>query len=144
MPGLDPLYYNANYRLLFQHKLLWWRSVANQFVGPYIAMLTLRVLLLHLWLSGPNFADLRVPDTLNVLLAVVNKVMWTLVFRDAHRFLRFHRPSNGYRWAVYVISAANTIPIFILHIQITILTSKTKILSPLRSVNLVLLLLFLC
>ena len=100
-------------------------------------------LLSDLVLLGPNFAELKVLDTLIVLLAVVTKVIWILVFHNPHRFLHFHRPSNGYRWAVYVISAANTIPTFILHIRIPILSFKTGSRSKL-GFTLVKLLLFLC
>ena len=142
MSGLDPLYYSDSFRLLFQHKLRLWRHVVESVIVGYIIMAAMH-LLLDLLFLGPNFADLKVLETLIVLLAVVTTVIWILVFRDPHRFLHFHRPSNGYRWAVYVISAANTIPTFILHIQIIILTSKTKSRFNL-GITLVMLLLFLC
>jgi hypothetical protein len=78
---------------------------------------------------GPNFAYLKVLDALVILLAVASMVSWFFVFRDPHKFLHFHRPSKGYRWAVYIISAANTIPSFILHIQIVFLSSKAKLIK---------------
>jgi hypothetical protein len=49
---------------------------------------------------GPNFAYLKVLDTLVVLLAVASRVIWFFVFRDLHKFVHFHRPSEGYRWAI--------------------------------------------
>jgi hypothetical protein len=129
MSGLDPLYYNDHFRFLFQNRLRRWRTLFRPFAGLHfgIVIAHLRHDQVHL---GPNFAHLKVLDTLVVLLAVANMVIWFFVFRDPHKFLHFHRPNKGYRWAVYIISAATTIPSLILHIIIIFLVSKTNLTKP--------------
>jgi hypothetical protein len=125
MSSLDPLYYNDHTRLLFRHKLQWWWTFLRSFAGVHFASVAGH--LVYDWRSrGPNFAHLKVLDTLVALLAVASRVTWRLLFRDPHKLLHFHRPSKGYRWAVYIASAATTIPSLILHIQIIFVSSKIK------------------
>jgi hypothetical protein len=129
MSGLDPLYYNDNFRLFFQHKLWWWfiflRSLTFGYCGAAAP------LLFRQRKSGPDSAHLKVLDRWLALLAVASFVIWWLVFRDIHKFLGFHLPSKRYRCAIYITSAATIIPSFFLHIQIAFLTSKTT--SPVDS-----------
>lgn len=78
------------------------------------------------WASlGPEFAHLKALDTLIALLAVASRVTWVFLFRDPYRFLYFHRPSRGYRFAVNIISAATIAPSLILHISVVFISSKT-------------------
>lgn len=128
MSGLDPLYYNGYFRLLFQHKLQWWRSLLGLLAGVHFVIVGGH--LLYDWRL--NFADLKVLDTLVLdtlvlLLAVASRVTWPLLFRDPHKFLHFHRPSKGYRWAVCIVSAATTIPSLILHIATIFANFKIEV-----------------
>jgi hypothetical protein len=125
MPSLDPLYYNDHFRLLFQHKLQWWRLLLGASVNVHFGAVAGH-LVYALMSSGPNFARLKVLDTLVVLLAVASRFTWRLLFRDPNKFLHFHRPSKGYCWVVYIVSAATTIPSLILHIPIIFLSSKAE------------------
>jgi hypothetical protein len=119
------LYYNDSFRLLFHHKLGWWLAwLRGMSFGHCFAALTR--LYRDQKKSGPSFAYVKALDRWLVLLAFADWVSWWFVFRDTHRFLRFHRPTKGYRWAVYIISATTTIPSFILHIQIISLNNKIK------------------
>lgn len=83
--GLDPLYYNDKFKLLFQHKL-WW-----PFAGLHLAIVIVHLLYDQLTLSP------KILDTLVVLLAVANIVIWFFIFRDPYKLFHFHRPSKGYR-----------------------------------------------
>jgi hypothetical protein len=125
MSSLDPLYYNDHFRLNFQHKLQWWRAFLTAFVGVHFGAVAGH-LVYALMNSGPNFAHLKVLDTLVALLDVASRVTWRLLFRDPNKFLHFRRPSKGYRWAVYIVSAATTIPSLILHIPIIFVSFKAE------------------
>ena len=126
MPGLDPLYYDYGVRLFFQHSLRWWHYWLMGFdQGQIISVVTL----LHRDLRdlGPNFAYLKVLDTLALLLSVARHVIWVFVFRDPNKVPSLSSSQRGYyRRAVCVISAANVIPNFILHILITFLGFEAR------------------
>jgi hypothetical protein len=130
MSGLDALYYSDSIRLLFQHRLRWWH---NWLMGLSNGVIVAEVVHLYHDLRnlGPNFVYLKVLDTLVVLLDVASRVIWFFVFRDPNKVLHFHRPSNGYRRVVCIISAANIIPNFILHIQIIFLKTRIGLGGPL-------------
>jgi hypothetical protein len=129
MPSLDPLYYNHHFRLLFQHKLQWRRSFLGPFAGIHFGIVASR--LFYDWVSlGPEFAYLKVLDTLVVLLSLASRVTWPFLFRDPHQFLHFHRPSRGYRSAVNIISVFTTVPSLILHLSVIFISLKTKAVRP--------------
>lgn len=123
MSDFNPLYFDDKFRLLYEHRLRWWRWVLNRgYAG--LAFTAAMHLFNGVKTLGPN-VYLTVLDTLIILLTIASSVIWFFVFRDPNKLLHFRRPSKGYRWAVYIISAANTVPGLILHIQVTALASES-------------------
>lgn len=68
--------------------------------------------------SGHVPPELKLLDLLSVVLTVVARLVWAEQLRLQHRFLCFVRPSRGYRWAMYGVAAATTVPAFALHFPI--------------------------
>ncbi|KAK3187141.1 hypothetical protein K4F52_004043 [Lecanicillium sp. MT-2017a] len=68
--------------------------------------------------SGYVPPELKLLDLLSVVLTVVARLVWAEQLRLQHRFLCFIRPSRAYRWAMYGVAAATTVPAFALHFPI--------------------------
>jgi hypothetical protein len=146
MSGLDTLYYNDHARRLYNHKLPWWRH----FLGPFCGLHFIFVAG-HLYFDwnvlGPKYGFLRFLEILVVLLSVSSRVIWQYLFRDPYQFLHFRRPSRAYRGAIYTVSAATIIPIFILHfpiIYINFKADRTTNISYYQSILCLIVLLALC
>jgi hypothetical protein len=78
MSGLDPLYYNDGFRLLYRHKLWWWHTSLW-----YLASAHLVTALIGIFLDNPNFkksdsnfAYLKVLNRLLALLSIAGLVIW--------------------------------------------------------------------
>lgn len=146
MSGLDPLYYSDHARRLHNRKLPLWRH----FLGPFCGLHFIFVAG-HLYFDwnilGPKYGFLRFLEILVVLLSVSSRVIWQYLFRDPYQFLHFRRPSRAYRGAIYTVSAATIIPIFILHfpiIYINFKADRTTNISYYQSILCLIVLLALC
>ena len=125
MTNLNPLYYNVQTRLFFLHKLQFRRSLLGLCASFHLIIVTGR-LILDWWSLGQDFTRLKFLDALVFILSLSSRITWSFLFRDAHRFLYFRRPSNGYRCAVYATSFATTVPNLVLHILIISISSKIR------------------
>ena len=126
MASLGRLYYHEQFLLFFSHKLQWWRFLlCTIFSGLYISVAVGR--LGADWaLTEPGFGLLHFLNVLLVALVVINRFIWAYLFHDPNTLFRFHRPSNGYRRAVYALSLYCVLPSLLFHIPVFVLSSKIQ------------------
>lgn len=125
MATLDRLYYHEAFLLLFSHKLAWWRYLLCFVISSVYCSQLVGRLGSDWMLLGPGFAGRKYLDLLLVVLCLLNRVIWSYLFRDPNGFLRFRRPSKGYRRAICALSCFCVLPSLLLHIPLFVLRGRT-------------------
>ncbi len=117
------LYNHAYYRHVFRDRLRFWLKWLKALCYGRL-MLAFVMLYTDEQATYPEFVHLKILGSWLLILAFVDFASWSLVFRDPHRFLGFRRPNRGYHSAIYITSAATTVPSLVLHIQIMLRSYK--------------------